>query len=133
ELRRSKFPIGKVTQQSLHWLRQPNAMALAVLGPRPAFGWLARHFPPAIDDVLGAHMRYFARTLPGQQDELERSPGEAGLIESGPEPWQLTVGQDALAARGLMAINPVARIDRDDLLLHRPGEDRTCRREHLIG
>src|SRR5262249_39628763 len=74
---RGVVSIGKNSpvQQSLHWLRQPHAMALAVLGARPSFAWLARHFPPTVDDVLGAHMSDLARTLPGEQDELERNPG----------------------------------------------------------
>src|SRR5262249_46169880 len=108
-------------------------MALAVLGARPACGWLARHFPPAIDDVLGAHMADLARTLPGQQDELERNPGWPGLIESLPEPWQLTIGENALAARGRVAVDAVAGINRNHLLLHRPGEDRACGRKDLVG
>src|SRR5262249_19273496 len=76
ELRRI-FTLGNNSpvQQSLRRLRQPHAMALAILGARPACGWLARHFPPAIDDVLGAHMPDLAGTLPGEQDELERNPG----------------------------------------------------------
>src|SRR5262249_59734664 len=107
-------------------------MALAVLGAGPVCGWLARHFPPAIDDVLGAHMRHFAGTLPSKQDELERSPGYSGSVESFPEQPQLTIGENALAARGLMTVNPPAGINRDDLLLHRPREDRADGREHLI-
>src|SRR5262249_45023628 len=108
-------------------------MALAVLGAGPVCGWLARHFPPAIDDVLGAHMADLAGSLASEQDELERGPGYSGAAEGFPEKPQLAIGENALAARGLMTVNPPAGINRDHLLLHRPGEDRTGGREHLIG
>src|SRR5262249_56587818 len=123
---------GMLSQQGLRRLRQPHPMIGAVLSAGPVSSWLAWHFPPAIDDVLGAHMPDLARSLPGQQDELERSPGSSGLIEGLPEQRQLTVGENALAARGLMTINPVAGIDRDHLLLHRPGKNSRGRPQHLL-
>src|SRR5215510_8075084 len=108
-------------------------MRVAVLSARPTECLRSRHFPPAIDKMLGSHVTNLARTLAGEQDKLERSSGESTLSEGFPERAHLAIGEHALPARGLIALDAVAGIDGDDLLLHRPGEDcRGCRQD-LVG
>ena len=64
-------------------------------------------------------MRHFAGPLPHEQDCLQRAAGdEASVIERGPEPRNLTIGEDALAALGGVAVNASAGIAGNKLLLH---------------
>ena len=97
-------------------------MIAAVLGARPVTLRLARHLPPALDDVLALHGGDLAGPLAGEQDQLQRR------VELVPQQRDLGVGQDALAVRGRIAVDQLARVDGEDLLPDRPREDRRRRR-----
>ena len=96
-------------------------MRLRVLGaggPAQRRHRLSRHFPPAVLDVLAAHVRNFAGTLAGEEDHLQGGAGDqAGVIERGPEPRHLAVSEDAFAAAYRITIDAPAWIDGDQLLL----------------
>src|SRR5262245_23093852 len=108
-------------------------MILRVLRAEPSFTCLAWQAPPAVDEVLWAHMRNLAGPLACEKNQFERSPGYACLIEGLPEQPDLGIGQDPFAAGSLMAFDPAAGIDRDNFLPHRPGEDRRGAGEDLVG
>ena len=54
-------------------------------------------------------------------------------IELRPQQLDLGIGQHALAIRGRISVDQLARIDGQDLLPDRPGKDRARRSERLIG
>jgi hypothetical protein len=58
---------------------------------------------------------------------------EAGVVECRPEQRHFGVGEDALAAAGLVAIDAAAGIGDEKLLLDRPAEDARAGGEHLVG
>src|SRR5262249_56459826 len=70
-----------------------------------------------------SHRGDFTGALPGEQQNLERAGIDAGVFKRGPEQRHFAVAEDALAARGLVAVDAAAGIGRQDLLLHRPTED----------
>jgi hypothetical protein len=73
-----------------------------------------------------------AEPLAGEEDYLECAAG-GGAVERGPKLRNLTISQDALAALGGVAVNELAGIAGDKLLLHGPGEDRRDGGERLVG
>ena len=72
-----------------------------------------------------------AATSPGLWPVSRISLGPAS--SSRPQQLDLGVGQHPLAGRGRIAVDACDRIDGDDLLPDRPGEDRAGRSERLVG
>jgi hypothetical protein len=125
-----------VHEQGLDGSWQPHLMVLGVFRTRPfAFDWLSRHFPPAIDDMFGAHMPDLARTLAGQENEFEGRSHWTGLFECRPELCDLTIVEGALATTDLVALDVTEGIflHTVDPLPDRPGEDRRACHQGLVG
>ena len=68
-----------------------------------------------------------AGALAGKQEQLQ------ARVERRPQQRYLGVGKNARAVRGRVLVHVRARIEGDDLLADRPGEDRRRRDQHLVG
>ena len=85
--------------QSKRGFRQRYPVIAAVLGSWPVTLRLARHLPPAVDDVRGLHGGDLAGPLAGEQDQLQRR------VEPRPQQLDLGIGEHALAVAGRIAVD----------------------------
>ena len=88
-------------------------MAVAVLeaGPADRGHWLARHMPPAVNNVLAPHMTDFARTLAGDEDHAQRQSVHAvDVVERMPKWRDLRVSEHTLAIVGDVLRHGTARL-----------------------
>src|SRR5215472_10714627 len=114
-----------IGEQGLRCLRYPDAMARAVFCARPNTRHrLARHLPPAIDDVLAAHVGNFAWTLTTQPDHFQRRAAHRiEMAERLPKQRHFRLVQYAFAAARRVALDqPCGICRRDDFLANGPTE-----------
>ena len=75
---------------------------------------------------VAMQMGHLARPLSGEQDHLQ------WRAEVGPERGDLGIAEHPLAAGGVVPLDAGARVRGNDLLPHRPAEDRTRCGKNLV-
>src|SRR5262245_65428207 len=110
-------------------------MCVTVLRTRPNTRYLLpRHFPPAVLNMLKAHMTHLAGTLPKQQDELQgRADNRSGIVERGPHHWNFAGTEYAFAVPSWVALHQLAWIVEQNFFAHRPRINCRDSGQRLIG